>query len=203
MSSNPSLSEILLPKGYLSWSGMSTWCRSRESYRRHYYHKGDSTVTPAMEYGSKISDLLENHPEDPLVREIPKYMQPEYPFNVTVDGVPIYGKIDSWDPLGKVFLEYKTGIRPWDRVKVHKHEQLDFYAVATGARSCDLVWLQTEKENRTWGEMVSTDVEIKLTGKMEIFHRDFTEADITYMRLKIRRVAEEITADYKSYLATL
>lgn len=195
---------MTLPRGYLSFNSMNTWMKSKDQFRQTYYFGKPFRANQEMVFGSEIGRILENNPENPRVKDIPKYMVPELRFDKEVDGVPIMGYIDSYDPVGNAILEYKTSYKPWTRIMVQKLGQLDFYCVAMNATETDLCWIQTKRTPMTkeFGSTIymSDDYTLEMTGHIEMFHRTITEVDKDHMRKQIVRVANEISEDYQNYL---
>ena len=71
--------EILLPKGYISWSQLNLFERSPKQYRKHYILGEPSFINDAMVYGKKLADALEGNDAGDdetitmLVELLPKY----------------------------------------------------------------------------------------------------------------------------------
>lgn len=205
------MSPIILPRGYLSYSQLTLWNSSPDSYRKQYYFNGGSPTSAAMTLGSQVATLLEgdvtNHP---VLSRVPRGDCPEYALDFVVDGVRCIGRIDSYDSATGNFYEYKTGVKPWSKSLVRKHLQLDMYALGLDIqhsenkiRSCDLVWIQTEKTVSTatfGGILMEGDKELILTGKIESFPRVISENDKAYVRNLIVTTAAEISADYQQHI---
>lgn len=215
-------SPFVLPRGYLSHSAMDLWAKSKDRYRRKYY--GDQLpepTTPYMAFGKEIASLMEDKKavkKHPILRRVPRYSHSEYPLDVVIDGVPIKGFIDSFDPKKNRILEYKTGIRdakgnaPWDAVKVRRHDQLLLYSLCVEELLGEvhpvtkLVWVETQWEERCetyqFGDAEITECgpHLSLTGDLEVFKRPIDAWEREWMRKEIVRVATEISEDYKNYL---
>lgn len=194
-----------LPKGYLSHSAMELWRKNPDAYRRKYYEKGPDINTPEILFGKKIATLLENH--DELVKHVKQYSHPEFQLDFQIEGVPILGYIDSFDPKKKRFLEFKTGHVAWDAVRVRKHPQLTLYSLGIEVLfgsvhpTCELVWLETEKVlTPSLGLVTHEDAHsIKLTGRIETFKRKIEQWERDKLREDIVSIAREISADYEAY----
>src|SRR5574338_1078197 len=101
--------QLNLPKKYLSYSQMNTWLKNKEAYRSRYYRGEKQHENPEMLFGKKIAKMLEDPKDHPVLSKIPHYSISEYGIKTEVDGIPVIGYIDSYDPDTKSFLEYKTG----------------------------------------------------------------------------------------------
>ena len=195
-----------LPKKYLSYSAISTWLQSPSTYRKRYYEDSPMVFTPELAFGKKIADLLET--KDESVAHIKQYLKPEQKINCEIEGVPIFGFIDSFDPETNSFYEFKTGRVAWTQKRVDKHLQLDIYSLCienifgSVNDECELIWMETEKnEEKTTGLITHEESHrIVLTGVVKEFKRTITESDRFACRDMIVRVAREISDDYSKYL---
>lgn len=207
-----------LPKGYLSYSAITLWCKNKEAYRAKYYRGEEQRETDEMRFGKKIATLLEEgtFEKDSPLAQVPRYSYPEYPLEVSIGNILLKGYVDSYDPETHQFIEYKTGHNshsggaPWNKIKVRQHEQLPFYSllieVQTGKVDpvCDLIWIETifrQRECEFDGHILqSDDRELILTGRTENFSRRITKWERERMMEKIISVAQEISNDYETYL---
>ena len=195
-------------KKYLSYSAISTWLQSPATYRKRYYESSPMVFTPELMFGKKIADLLEN--KDESVAHIKQYVKPEQKINCEIEGVPIFGFIDSFDPETNSFYEFKTGRVAWTQRRVDKHLQLDIYSLCienifgSVNDECELIWLETEKkEEKTTGLITHEESHrIALTGVVKEFKRTITDEDRLACRDMIVRIAGEISDDYTKYLAS-
>jgi hypothetical protein len=210
-----------LPKGYLSHSSMSLWHSSKDQYRKKYY--GSDTYdldTVYTRLGKEVAEILEDpkaKKKHPQLKKVPAYKIAEHQIEQVIDGVPIKGFVDSFDPEKKRIIEYKTGIRkdgvaPWDTVKVKKHNQVLLYALctkeATGEvdKNTKLIWLETawlekcevtEFNNQSF---TSCNPTLQLTGHFEVFKRKLEDWEFDWMRSYIVKTATAISDDYTAYL---
>ena len=214
------MSDIVLPKGYLSYSAMELWLRDQPAYRARYYLGEPYFSTPYTEFGNVVGEALENREWDhpalaPVRGKIPQGTHPEHLIEVDIAGVPILGKLDDFDLQTFAIEEYKTGIRdskgnaPWDRVKVRKHKQLTLYTLMVKHKygnwnpEIQLTWMETEWaricKQVQFGPTVVEDCELglRLTGHVETFKRTIAEWELDRMEKFIRKTAEEISEDYK------
>lgn len=205
-----SQSKYLLPKGYLSWSAIDCWMRSPERFRREYFENGKKLDTKYLRFGSGIAQLIEENKHKELLPDLIVYSQPEFKIECEVAGVPMVGKIDTYDPEKNVFREYKTGKNPWDQRKVQKHDQLVVYATllkcVTGKMPeyCDLDWIETRDGGLEVDDFWRTnEAKINVTGRIVSFHREFDEREIDRMEFVIQKAAEEITEAYKEFISEI
>ena len=145
--------EIILPKGYISWSQLEIWEKSPERYKREYFTDGSKLDTDALRFGkfiaSSIERVLELEKEgynkleiipmimselamDYLTAEtlvnLEKGEVAEHKMFQDIKGIKCLSFIDSYYTDTSNFREYKTGKIPWTQAKVQKHGQLLFYA---------------------------------------------------------------------------
>lgn len=200
-----------LPKEYLSWSQINCWLKNKEQYRQQYYFGKKSPDTPQMMYGREIAEALENN--DPALTHIPRYANPEQSLKVTLDGIPLIGYLDSYDPKKHAFLEYKTSSneKTWSAVSVRKHDQLTMYSMMIEEQYgkvrnlCHLVelktaWKEYDVEREFDGmTLVSKKRRLELTGEFNMFPRRIEKWERERMKEIIRRVATEIEQDYAAY----
>lgn len=209
-----------LPKKYLSYSQLNTWIKDKDAYRAKYYRGEKQHENPEMLFGKKIAKMLENPlvlEIHPILSKIPHYSVSEHGIKTEIDGVPVIGYIDSFDPNTKSFIEYKTGHlkrsgeAPWNKVSVRKHEQLPFYSLLIELsegdvnRLCHLVWLETKFKDKTMdfdGHILTAGTrELELTGTTNVFPRIITKWERKRMRTLIRTVADEISEDYTLWIS--
>ena len=180
--------------------------RSPAEYRKIYYTGIKFQDTPELQFGKNVATLLEH--ADESMKHIKQYSHPEYKLNVTIDGVPIFGFIDSFDPETLSYLEYKTGKQPWTQARVDKHFQLDLYSVCIEELfgdvhdECELIWMETRKIDKPqMGLTTALDsYEIEFTGNVRSFLRTITKSDRQEARKNIVRISDEIKQDYQEWL---
>ncbi len=214
------MSDLVLPKGYLSYSAMELWLRDRPAYRARYYLGEPYLSTPYTEFGNTIGKALEERDWDhpvlaPVRGKVPQGTHPEHKLEVEIAGVPILSYLDDFHLQTYAIEEYKTGIRdrdgkaPWDRVKVRKHKQLTLYTLMVKEKyghwnpDIQVTWMETE-----WTRICSPiefagsvledcQVGLRLTGHVETFKRTIAAWELERMEHFIRTTAEEISEDYK------
>jgi hypothetical protein len=217
------MSELVLPKPYLSYSAMDLWLRDPESYRKRYYLNEPYFSTPYTEFGNLVGGALEDRDWDhpvlqPVIGKVPQGDHPEHKIEVDINGVPILSYLDDFTMATKAIEEYKTGIRdkkgraPWDRVKVRKHKQLTLYTLMVREKygswnpNIQLTWMETEwadiSEKVNFGGTIISDerMGLKLTGHVEVFPRTIKEWELDRMAEIIRSTAEAISKDYQIWL---
>jgi hypothetical protein len=186
---------------------------------KYYSTESYDIDTHYTRFGKMIAETLEDPTkvaEHPVLSTVPLYSVAEYPLLHEVEGVPIKGYIDSFDPDQKRIIEIKTGIRkdgkaPWDRVKVRKHDQVLLYSLCVRDLLGEvdpvikLIWLETR-----WQEVCVTvpfgdktfqncGPGLGLTGYYEVFEREIAEWEYDRMRQYIVTTAQAISNDYTSY----
>jgi hypothetical protein len=194
-----SKNKILLPRGYLSYSALRLWESSKAKYRAKYYFGEEGFQGgKEMQYGKRFAAAMENgEDEDILISAasslIPKYSKIEFEIKVEFNGIILLGKLDSFDPKTKSFLEYKTGKYPWTQAKVDADEQMTTYFM--------LIYLKYKKLPKEayldWVETEETNEKINFTGQMKSFKTKRNLTQILRMANKFKKVAQEISDDYK------
>lgn len=197
----------------LSYSGWNLWKTSKDAYRKRYYENEKPFETVETIFGKHIGQLLEDN--DPSLAHIIRYDTPELSIDIEIDGAKFNGRLDTFDSKKFAFLDYKTshlskdGKIPWNKVKVAKLKQLDWYSWLIEEKFgqvknlCHIVWLETEFKKKTIefaGHTLEAQVrELQLTGFMKKIPRTIWN----WQREKIREEAllaiKQIDEDYKEY----
>lgn len=206
-------SKILLPRGYLSWSAWSLWKSSKKAYRKRYYENAPNIDSPELRYGSMIARLLEHDPENELVRDLPRYDVPEYSIDLKIKGVRLKGQLDTFEYRRIKFADYKTGVEPWNKLRLRKSKQFLFYAMLLRAKfgtydeECLVHWIPTElvkTEKDDHGvEWEVHGKRIRRTGDVHSFTRFIEPWEVDMMEREMLQVAYEINLDYRNYLSNL
>lgn len=200
-------------KQYLSWSQFSMFLRSKEEYRRVYINGGKTFSNKETEFGSRVSDGLENSDEENLTGDavvdfcklsLPKVDEREKEMTVKFGDITLLVRMDGFEKPSLIY-EYKTGHltpdgkKPWTQAKVDSWGQLTFYAFAfylsTGIiPDLKLVWIPTKKiETGEFNDRGKSIYRIELTGESPIvFNTKRTLVDFAKMSIKIKKVWEEI-----------
>jgi len=144
-------------KPYVSYSAITLWRQSKDRYRKRYYELERGYTSTEMEFGSQVSRTLEtNACSDDVLARVPRYSVMEQELEVEIDGIRVRGFLDSFDPVKKRFIEYKSGHlssvgeAPWTQAKVEKHMQLPFYSLLIQEiygevdDKCHHVWIETQ-----------------------------------------------------------
>jgi hypothetical protein len=187
---------------------MDLWMRNKDGYVERYFKNGKPLDTKYLKFGKNIAQLIEERKHNEILPDLIVYDISEFKIETEIRGVPILSFIDSYDPVSSAFREYKTGKNPWTAVKVEKHGQLLFYAVALKAvtgtypKYCHLDWIETQmsESDDMWNIL---DPQIELTGKIKSFLREFNEKEIDMFEEKIQIVAQEISDAYKKFISEI
>lgn len=204
-------SDLILPKKYLSYSALELWAKDKEKYRRRYYEGIKDADNVYTLYGKFVHEQIY---KDDKYKNI-RLPVAEHRMSITVEGVPILGYIDTFDPETCDFGEYKSSIRnsdgtsKWTALTVQKHKQLSFYSFLIKEKygkkinKTYLVWLETVFKNN---DMVLSGVklggkrELVLTGHFERFDRRLYQYERDAMREWVIKSAKEISEDYQDWL---
>lgn len=200
------MDNLLLPKTYLSYSAMTMWLKNPDRFKREYFENAEKLDTKYLRFGKGVAKMIEDGSHTSILPDLPVYDTPEHEIRCTVLGVPILGFIDSYNSIDNVFLEYKTGKKPWSQSLVQKHDQLPFYAMLLKCTAgeipayCDLVWIETEDTEDDKSGPFSNEKKINVTGKVKSFRREFDYREIERMEELVVKVANEISDAYKEWL---
>lgn len=190
-------------RDYFSWSQYYLWKSSKLQFYKRYVLGEDGPKLPAWDKGKEFSNyketgILLNNITDPLLvqvaDDVPSLDIMEHKFEVELGGYKLLAYLDTCEFDLSSFYEYKTGKNPWTQKDVDNHEQLDFYALCIYIKSgetllpkCKLYWIETEDI-----ELPNGSKEIRYTGHIEEFEREFTEDNMITMMTKIVSVIKEI-----------
>lgn len=198
--------ELLLPKGYLSWSALQLFESSETKYARKYFEKKDDTWSnDYMTFGKRFATAKETGDcqGDPMLEfamnAVPSYGNPEYKLESELKtpygAIKLLSFLDDFHPDLCKILEYKTGTTPWTQAKVQKHGQLHFYAVSVNTSiglnpEQTLVWIQTD---RVQGEVRPTGRTFEFPFQASLFELKEMEKRITTAGVRIDKM-------YRDYL---
>ena len=197
----------------LSYSGFILWKTSKDSYRKRYYENEKPFETIETIFGKRLADLYETN--DPTMKHVKRYAKTEFTINLEIEGAKFNGRLDTFCPDTFAFLDLKSGHLskdekiPWDKVKVAKLKQLDWYSwlieeeYGKVKNLCHIVWLETEFKKKTiefQGHTLEAQVrELELTGKMKKFSRTIQKWQRNKIREEALLAVKEISDDYKEY----
>lgn len=208
ISVNTTGKSLNLPRDYLSYSALSLWTKNKDAFRKKYYEGVEPKETRFSLFGKEVHSQLEHG----ALKKVPRYKEAEFPIKTEIEGVPVYGIIDSFDPRGKRFLDFKSGIRKpdgsprWDDLAVISLDQLPFYSLMIETMFgrvhplCKLIWLETRSLPNK-GRVSVDDARLVLTGDFHIFKRVIEPWERERMREWIVTEAEAISKDRERYIA--
>ena len=144
-------------KQHLSYSQYSTFLQGKAIYIKRYIN-GLKLNSVYLDFGKSVAKHIEDrnkkseNEDIEIVRNIiaePKEKEKE--IRQDFFGIPLYGKLDGFDPDTFKISEYKTGTKAWKQSEVDKAEQLTFYAIMVSLECkipienipIDLIWLET------------------------------------------------------------
>lgn len=192
---------INTPRPYISWSQLNLYENDLDAYRRRYFDGIQQPTNQYLETGKKLADRLETGLEtgdefiEYLAIFLPKYPKIEFEIKANWEEIPVLGKLDGYNPAGRIIGEYKTG-KCWTQSMVDKSDQLTFYAM--------LVWLKYKKfpsEIRLHWAKTEIDEygELRITGDIKTFKTIRTLSDIILLRGRIKSAWEGIIQMGKNY----
>lgn len=183
---------LSLPKTYLSPSQFMLWNSDPKRYIRQYVYGDKPMSSRYTDFGTNVAELIEN---DQFPIEVPRYAKMEHEMSALIKkpDVPLFGRMDTFDPETLAFRDYKTGKRPWTPVMAYKSDQLLFYAVMIH-RNYGIVppeawidWIETEDDGEGG---------VRITGRVESFQCELDIDRIKRMEERIVQTAEEISNAY-------
>jgi hypothetical protein len=186
MLGSPKRNSVPTPRSYLSYSSLILFERSPDAWVRRYIY-GETFTSPAMEFGSEIAEgLAAESTDNPAVEHLrtflPSYPETEFPIEAKYRGVPLFGRLDQFDPNALDIGEVKTGRTPWTQARVDRHDQFDFYDL--------LVWLRYGRRARTlrlsWAPTEWSSGRPELTGEVRTFLTTRTLADLARIGARSR-----------------
>jgi hypothetical protein len=187
------------PRPYLSWSQFDLFRKSPEEYRKRYF-RGARLESEALTLGKNVAEALESDKPEALdvsLGFVPKGKEMEKEISADCEGVPLYGRMDSFTEETLTVIEYKTGTVAWTQKKADQHGQLTFYALMVYLKHGKvppemwLYWLPTARNEQG---------RLALTGEMKSFATRRTMADIAKLSAEIPRVWDGIKQMYREEL---
>lgn len=166
----------------LSWSQISTFEFSKETWYERYVLGKKQESTGAMDFGRKIG---EEYPYEPSFKR-------EYKVESMLGPIKLLGFIDAFDLENKKVIELKTG-KSWTKKKAESHGQIDLYCamlfvmhkIHPADLDIKLIWLQTEEDG---------DFSIKFVKGMKpvIFPLKKSMIDVLNILARVKRVYKEM-----------
>jgi hypothetical protein len=127
----------------------------------------------------------------------------------------IKGRIDGFDENLIRFLDHKSGHAdnkgqpPWNRLKVHKLDQLPFYSMLLKEKfgkvnnRCHIVWIETKfvtkKTIFDGHELSAQSRELQMTGRVKKYPRVIREFERKRIKADLLLAIKEISDDYENY----
>lgn len=201
------------PRTSLSYSGWDLWKRDRKAYRRRYYENEKPFETVETIFGKKLAELYET--DDITMSHVKRYKNTEVVIEINIGGAKFNGRLDTFCPETFAFLDLKSGHLsnegkvPWDKVKVAKHKQLDWYSWLVKRKYgkvknlCHIIWLETAFKKKTTefaGMTLEAQTrELQLTGKIKKFGRTIQEWQRKKVETEALLAVKEIHKDYEEY----
>lgn len=206
--------KIQTPRPYLSWSQFSLVEKSPAEYERVYIY-GKKFENGAMKFGKKVAKTLENDSAEDLETELarlvfpksvtreyelPKLVKGEYKNPLYFEGIPLFGRMDGFNPRTLVVDENKTGKTPWTQAKVDTFGQLTFYAIMVFAKHKKLPPLL----RLNWGRTQDTPRGIELVAEpVHTFETIRTMDDVVKFYARMDRAWKTIQEISKSAYSIL
>src|SRR3989304_6829868 len=110
--------KYLLPKKYLSWSALQLFEKDPDEYYRVYFLGEKRFVSKHMEFGKKFAQMRSGEIKATdaatsfLLTLCPAFPKKEHRMKVNMDGITLYGILDSFDAKIKGIGEDKTSTIP-------------------------------------------------------------------------------------------
>lgn len=201
------MAKLLTPRGYLSWTQIDMWRRSRERYVQKYMlSNGGEITSAAMEFGKVVSTALEDGKDGgdgaigTLLSLLPAYKEREHEIRAKLKApsgeVELLGKLDTFDPKTLMFREYKTGVTVWTKGAAQKHRQMHHYAT--------LIYLKHGKLSPgaflDWAQTERSGGDVRLTGRIHSFPVILGLSEVLEYMAYAGKVAAEIDEEYRAQL---
>lgn len=204
--------ELLLPKGYISWSALDLFEKSEQKYIDKYFFKKDESWTNGyMVFGKKFAKAKETGDcgDDTLlewaVNATPSYGNAEYKLESVLQtpygAIKLLSYLDDYQKDLCKILEYKTGTTPWTQAKVQKHGQLHFYAVSINSSiginpEQSLIWIPTTDKDDNGNK-----IPVRPTGDDPVtFPYQASLFELKEMEKRITRAVVRIDKLYREHL---
>jgi len=180
-----------------SWSQFSSFRYDKKKwYDSYILDIKQSSVE--LTFGSWAGKRLETDPD--FIPQVPRHNKMEMPFKVVFGDMTIVGYADSFCTItNRKLLEYKTGVKKWDKKRVDEHGQLTMYAlmnyitnkIAPEDMEIQLVWLPTKK--KVTGDFhEAIDFIEPIEKNLKIFKTKRTMTDIVKFGAEIKEVYREM-----------
>ena len=207
MTSTPAKqNKLKLPRGYLSWSAMNTFVRSKEEYIRHYFYGEPQSFSnhPSVKFGSEFAKHLEKRDKkhsnpvvEMAVHAMPRLPKPEHKISADLPSewgdIPIIGTLDQYDPKTHEFSEFKTGSHKWTQTTAQNHGQMKFYSL--------ILWLNhgviENKKSLIWVETMRIGDQVRPTGRIETYPVIISLSDLLVFGNTVIEVAKQISDLYE------
>lgn len=106
-------------------SQYTKWLWNKEEWYESYLLGIFQPGNPAMDFGKRFAKSVElNAPMAPVLI----YSHREFPSEASLDGLPLVGYYDTWDPVELRLVDHKTG-KLWTQKKVDDTSQFTFYCL--------------------------------------------------------------------------
>ena len=189
-------------RDYFSWSQYNLWHTSKREFWKQYNQNAERKSNKFFDKGKELAQYMEDGHiqqdcKDPMLEHvasrIPRLAIMEHKLEVKFHSTKLLGFVDSGEEEGRLFMEYKTGKKPWTQEMVDEHDQLLFYAYMYFIKNrripgCKLIWVET----------METPNGLMYTGELTPFDRTFTMREIMDFGAKIYETLSEIEAyEYK------
>ncbi len=191
------------PRPYLSWSQYNLFKNSVSNYVDYYVYENKRASSRAMLLGKLLHEKLEKG--ETLDKELenvkmflPDFKEKEFEINTEVAGVPLYGKLDGFNPKTLVIDDIKTGKTNWTQRKVDTDKQMTFYALMVYQKFGKLpenIRIHHIPTEEAMGVIV-------FTGELFSFSTKRTLSQVIDMAVEVKKtwdkIGEVCTEEYKS-----
>jgi hypothetical protein len=184
------------PRPYLSWSQYYIWKSNPEQYKQIYIYGKEGFHNQAMRLGKTLAQRMETNinTDDTNLEQVAMFLphspKREYEINTTFKKLPLYGKLDGFNPRSKkkIIREIKTGTN-WTQRKADTLEQLTFYSILVLSKygklphKLYLDWVPTKRNEQGLLEII---------GYVKTFETNRTMSDILLFFAKLKKAWSEI-----------
>ena len=204
----------------MSHSKLRLWETDKAKFVwRYFWNEVEEYESPFQKAGKALSEFRETGYRDPIIPqeialELAPIGIPEYEFAVFIDGIPLHGFFDDFDPEGVRLAELKSTLDPWPYMRIRDFGQIDFYGLVikdlTGKFPDAWVqWFETYyiKKNPSspydrlyfFDDFEANKGEVGFTGKSDITKYKPTKRSTGKILDRIKVAADEISEAYDQY----
>lgn len=176
----------------LSWSQLASFRYNKGEWYSRYILNKKQEENAEMRFGKLIGERLATEPS--FLPSVPRLSIFEQKLEGNVGNIPLIGFIDSFCPITKNFIEYKTSSNPkkWTEKTAKEHGQLLFYSfmifqtyrISPKDITIKLVYIPVHQNGA---------FEMKLSGKeVQVFTVNYSTLEVLNFASYIKQTVKEM-----------